>query len=1273
MDPGSLAIDEARHRLYMLRTIGKKENNDSSVPRIYGFDVSAPGVHTTLSGFPAAAPSVFSGLSVDNSAGSPGYIYYGNHSYTPNGVLREDFLLKGAFSSDPEFDSAGHLWISKTSDATIDEYSPGGDLLKAVSVVAQGNPAELAIDRSTNDLYVAREPNLGGVWKYTAASGYESGTPFITGSALKIAFDATHHVLYVLRNSRVDAYNTDGTLVEEFAVGFTAPNQDLAGMAVDESTGTVYLSNRKYGQIMAIPGVTVPDETVGAQTGKSTVSGQVDPAGGPGINSCKLEYLPDAAFHEVQNEIQTVTLSGAAGGTFGLGFGREGFENATGTLTAGSTSVTSLLTAVGTGDLEVGSSLVSSLSISAGRFIEGQPISGAGIPAGTTIKNVLGSRWLVLSAPATAAGTGVALSSEGPSPFFVNEEITAPGIPPGTRILTRGPGALTLSQAATASSSGTTLLVAEPGQSFTGGLGTGTVSAGSNSITSFVTATGIGTLTAGSPSVSTFSTSTGTFPPGQPISGPGIPPGTTVKANFFSNIELSAPATASAAGAALFSEGPSPFVVGEAVSGAGIPAGTTIVGAAPGVLTLSQSATASTTATPLHATLPFDAPAAVLQHALETLPSVGAGNVEVSGSSGGPYTVEFKGARAGDVPLLAAIPDLTPPGATASTTTTRSGGLGWNVTPSTSPCNPGPPLTEATSVSSTLPGLVPETTYRYRFGASNANGSSFSTEKTITPHWVDRIKTEEATGIGRFVATLNGSFNGTNEDTHYHFEWGTTTSYGSESAENDAGTTTGSTPMSFEATGLAPGTIYHYRVVAHNGSGVSLGEDRTFETLPAVLGIGTDPATETAPHGAKLNASFTGTNQDTQYHFEWGLTNFYGNNTGEEDAGLGNNGASTPLSTALGGLEPETTYHYRVVATNGSGTSSGKDETFKTPPAVAGVSTGAANLISLSSVTLTGSFTGNGDATSFYFDWGTTSAYGNQTAAPPGAPAGAPNGPADISAEVSEFKGFTTYHYRLVATNSQGATYGADRTFTTPAALLPSVGSTSSSAIGATTATLEAQINPNRWDTVYLFEYGPSASYGSSTLIEGPIGSDISNHLVSAQLSGLAPGSVYHFRAVAINFAGTTYGPDRTFATPDAPAIAASSVAAIGSSTAHLSALVTANGAATAVGFEYGTDGSYGQSTTQSPIGADFVQREAGAELSGLAPGTTYHFRVVATNGLGARSGPDRTFTTQAEAPPGGKGAPKKCKAGFVKRHGKCVKHKKSHKKPHQHSTHNHG
>ena len=92
--------------------------------------------------------------------------------------------------------------------------------------------------------------------------------------------------------------------------------------------------------------------------------------------------------------------------------------------------------------------------------------------------------------------------------------------------------------------------------------------------------------------------------------------------------------------------------------------------------------------------------------------------------------------------------------------------------------------------------------------------------------------------------------------------------------------------------------------------------------------------------------------------------------------------------------------------------------------------------------------------------------------------------------------------------------------------------------------------------------------------------------------------------------------------------------------TAHLGGKVAARGSATTVSFQYGPTAGYGQSTAGVPIGSSLFPSDVGADLAGLAPGATYHFRLVATNGIGTTFGPDLTFTTTA---PNGGGSGQDC------------------------------
>jgi hypothetical protein len=76
---------------------------------------------------------------------------------------------------------------------------------------------------------------------------------------------------------------------------------------------------------------------------------------------------------------------------------------------------------------------------------------------------------------------------------------------------------------------------------------------------------------------------------------------------------------------------------------------------------------------------------------------------------------------------------------------------------------------------------------------------------------------------------------------------------------------------------------------------------------------------------------------------------------------------------------------------------------------------------------------------------------------------------------------------------------------------------------------------------------------------------------------------------------------------------------------AIVKATINPEGASTTYHFEYGTTEAYGLQSPELPVGSDSTDHTITRFLDGLQPGTTYHYRAVATNGV---VGPDRIFTT---------------------------------------------
>ena len=182
--------------------------------------------------------------------------------------------------------------------------------------------------------------------------------------------------------------------------------------------------------------------------------------------------------------------------------------------------------------------------------------------------------------------------------------------------------------------------------------------------------------------------------------------------------------------------------------------------------------------------------------------------------------------------------------------------------------------------------------------------------------------------MASFSATLNGTVNPHGSTTSVHFQYGTTTNYGSVTANQSfSGTTTQN--VTANISGLMANTTYHFRIVATNGHGTSYGSDKTFTTLtptgPPV--VTTNPATNVATHSATLNGTVDPHGLNTTVSFQYGRTISYGSTTANQTK-TGNTYQN--VSANISGLTAYTTYHFRIVATNGYGTRYGSDETFTT-------------------------------------------------------------------------------------------------------------------------------------------------------------------------------------------------------------------------------------------------------------------------------------------------------------------------------------------------------
>jgi hypothetical protein len=328
-------------------------------------------------------------------------------------------------------------------------------------------------------------------------------------------------------------------------------------------------------------------------------------------------------------------------------------------------------------------------------------------------------------------------------------------------------------------------------------------------------------------------------------------------------------------------------------------------------------------------------------------------------------------------------------------------------------------------------------------------------------------------------------------------------------------------------------------------------EDRIdiFNPKVVVPKVENEAPTSTTPTSAVLNATInpnSGGNV-TSCHFEYGTSTYSSSSFSfgplpclsdkagheKEEVGTLTNPieSKTKVHADLTPLTTDTTYYYRAVAGNAAASRPGLIQSF-TPRWVQDLQTGSATEVTNKSAELHGEYQGIGEETEYYFEYGTSTAYGLKSSS---AKATA-TGPQSVSATVGvgaekPLEPGVTYHYRVVASTGSGrTTYGSDRTFRTIEA--PTIEGISSSGVGATTADLHADINPQGAETHYYFEYGPNTKYGSYAPLPPPgeeIGAGEEAKSVEADLTGLEKGATYHFRVIAESQYGVAVSEDQTF------------------------------------------------------------------------------------------------------------------------------------------------
>ena len=440
---------------------------------------------------------------------------------------------------------------------------------------------------------------------------------------------------------------------------------------------------------------------------------------------------------------------------------------------------------------------------------------------------------------------------------------------------------------------------------------------------------------------------------------------------------------------------------------------------------------------------------------------------------------------------------------------------------------------------------------------------------------------------------------------------------------------TGEGEFSSNITGLTANTTYYVRAYATNSVGTSYGEELSFTTSetiqkPTVVTNAVTNITQTTAL-CSGNVTSNGGAAVTAKGMCWSTTQNPTISNSHSTDGTGEGEYTSKLTN----LSPKTTYYVRAYATNSMGTNYGEQVMFTTNEEIdkPTVITKSVGNITQTSAQCGGEVTDDGGTpvTSKGVCWSTAQ---NPTINNSHTSDGSGDG--DFISNITGLSANTTYYVRAYATNSEGTSYGEQKSFTTLEYFeLPTVTTYSVSSIMQTTASCGGYVSDDGGANV------TAKGVCWSTLQNPTISDNITNDgtgegAFTSTMTGLEAVTTYYVRAYATNSEGTSYGEERSFTTsPYLPTVITYPVTQFTESTATFEGNVVSDGGAEV------TSRGFCWSTTENPTVNDSVSTENGngigefyAEISNLIATVTYYVRAYATNSEGTSYGEQMIFTT---------------------------------------------
>jgi hypothetical protein len=445
--------------------------------------------------------------------------------------------------------------------------------------------------------------------------------------------------------------------------------------------------------------------------------------------------------------------------------------------------------------------------------------------------------------------------------------------------------------------------------------------------------------------------------------------------------------------------------------------------------------------------------------------------------------------------------------------------------------------TGTSSFTTTVSGLLPNTTYYARTYAVNLVGVAYSAQVSFkTSITAPTVITNSVSSILNSTAVANSTVSLDNGATvtARGVVWSTTTAP-TITLNTKTRDSSGTGTFISAITGLNALTTYYVRAYATNSIGTSYGNEIVIKTLANLPTVTTKAITNIASTYATTGGDVTNdggavvTARGVVWSTSSGPTTSLTTKYTDAGTGIGS------FTNTITGLTVGQRYYVRAFATNSTGTAYGNEQVFTSQVVVPTLSNLLVSNITSSSINVTGTVNtdGGGTITDYGIVYGTsqnpttlTGTKGSVGTSTNGLTTNIP-----IAKVISGLNRVTTYYVRAYAINSAGTGYGNQYTVTTIAAV-PTLTTADATSLTVTTVTIGGSVTDDGGSSVTLRGIVISTTTGPTVdvnLSKSTNGSGTGSF--STNFSGLTRSTKYYYRPFATNAMGTNYGAEKTFTT----------------------------------------------------------------------------------------------------------------------------------------------